>query len=173
MLLSFNDASLGMQAEKEARSTEKLEKEQRGEGQEKPITKKSKNDEFIEQINQNYSKRVDEVEHFSKHLFNLCADLNSECLHGYLDTVQHLVELQKTYSGRFPVWFASNQVLGWMEQNNKAWTQIVENTDSMYTQFLNNCKDAIRMYNQNCQDCIQFFERNYEFAFKNLPKLED
>lgn len=160
-----------MQSEQEARSTESLaEKEQQ---KEKPIAKKAKNDRFFDQVNQNYAKRSDEVEHFSKHLFNLCADLNSEFINGCLNIMQHFVEIQKKHSDRLPMWYATDQTLNWMEQNNKAWLQAVENTDTVCSDVLNNCKGIMRMYNGNYQNCVQFFERNYEFALKNTPNLED
>lgn len=166
----FSESTLEMQAEQEARLNEP-EKEQR---KEKLIAKKEgPNNGFFDQVNQNYAKRSDELEHFSKHLFNLCADLNSECIHSYLNTIQHFVEMQNKHSDRMPMWYPTDQILNWMEQNNKSWVQALENTDSIYTNVLNNCKNFIRVCSDTCQSSMQFFERNYEFALKNLPKSEN
>ncbi|MCH7966085.1 MAG: hypothetical protein IIB02_01495 [Thaumarchaeota archaeon] len=135
--------------------------------------KESENEKNINKVNVSYGKRVEEAEHFSKHIFNLCADLNAESLHDCLNIAQHYADMQKKYSNDFPTWYPTDNILSLMERNNHAWVQAVENTDSMYTNILNNCKSILRMCNENYLQSMKYFERNYEFMQKNTPKIKD
>ncbi|MCH9042035.1 MAG: hypothetical protein IIB80_07770 [Thaumarchaeota archaeon] len=135
--------------------------------------KESENEKFFNKVNTNYGERVDETEHFSKHIFNLCADLNAESLHDCLNIVQHYADMQKKYLDNFPTWYPTDNILNLMEKNNHVWIQTVENTDSMYTNVLNNCKSILRMCNENYLQSMKYFERNCEFMQKNTLKIKD
>ncbi len=135
--------------------------------------KESENEKFFNKVNDSYGKRVEETEHFSKHMFNLCADLNTEFLHDCLNIAQHYADMQKKYSDNFPTGYPTENLQSLMEKNNQMWVQTVENTDSMYTNVLNNCKNIFRMCNENYLQSMKYFERNYEFMQKNTFKIED
>ena len=135
--------------------------------------KESENEKFFNKVNDSYGKRTEETEHFSKHMFNLCADLNAEFLHDCLNIAQHYADMQKKHSDGFPTWYPTDNIQSLMEKNNQMWVQTVENTDSMYTNVLNNCKNILRMCNENYLQSMKYFERNYEFMQKNTLKIED
>lgn len=127
-----------------------------------------KNEKFFNEVNNNYGKRVGEIEHFSKHFFNLLTDLNAEFIHDCLNIAQHRVDMQKKYSSNFLTWYPSNLILNMMERNNQAWIQAVENTDSMYTNIFYNCKNLLRICNENYLQYMKYFGRNYENFCKEI-----
>lgn len=137
------------------------------------VKKEYENDKFFNKVDDSYGKRVEETEHFSKHMFNLCADINAEFLHECLNTAQHYAHMQKKYSGDFPTGYSIDDLQNLIEKNNQIWTQTVENIDSTYTNILNNCKNILRMYNENYIQSMKYFERNYEFMQKNTLKIKN
>ena len=125
---------------------------------------------FYEEVNQNYGKRVNEIEHASKHLANVYADLNSEILHVCLNVANSFLEAQKTFvKGRISQ-ISTDSTLNIVRQNTDRWTRMVENVDSVYTNYLNNCKNIMKMINDNSVESIKYLERNYDFLQNNLQK---
>ena len=58
-------------------------------------------------LKENYIRRVDEVDSFSKRFTTMCSEINTEFLYGWLNIAQHYVDLQKKYSSQYPVGFPS------------------------------------------------------------------
>jgi len=79
------------------------------------VEKESENEKFFNKVNDSYGKRVEETEHFSKHMFNLCADLNTEFLHDCLNIAQHYADMQKKHSDNFsrPLLFSEPENNNW------------------------------------------------------------
>ncbi len=46
-------------------------------------------------LKENYIRRIDEVDSFSKRFATMCSEINTEFLYGWLDIAQHGVDLQK------------------------------------------------------------------------------
>lgn len=125
---------------------------------------------IYEEVNQNYDKRVDDVEHASSHLANVYADLNSEILHGCLNVVHIGLEAQKKFTKDWVPQISTDNVLNMVKQNTDQWAKMVENTDSVYTNYLNNCKAIMKMMNDSSVQSINFLVRNYDFLQNNLQK---
>ena len=51
-------------------------------------------------LKENYIRRVDEVDSFSKRFTTMCSEINTEFLYGWLNIAQHYVDLQKNIQAR-------------------------------------------------------------------------
>lgn len=132
--------------------------------------KDDSNKKFFDELSDNYIKRTDEIDHFSKHSMNSYVDLNTEFLYGSLNTAQHYIDIQKKYSDQFPIWYLPAQMQGLVKQNTDFLVHIVENADSVYAVGLKFSKNYIKMVNNNFIRYLESFERLYELLPKSTTK---
>jgi len=129
------------------------------------------NKKLTETIKDNYSKRTDEVDHFSKRVMNACGELNTECLYGSLSTVQQFIDLQGKRSNDFPIWYPIDFMQNMLKQNTEAWIQAVHNFDSVYVDGLKNIKNNVRALNKNSSLFLQSLDRIYDlYKFPTVNK---
>ena len=117
-------------------------------------------------LKENYIRRVDEVDSFSKRFTTMCSEINTEFLYGWLNIAQHYVDLQKKYSGQYPVGFPSETAAKVIKQNTQAWVQAVDNIDSICIDGMKNIKNNLAGVNKGSIQCIQNMERFYNI-YKN------
>ncbi len=117
-------------------------------------------------LKENYIRRVDEVDSFSKRFTTMCSEINTEFLYGWLNIAQHYVDLQKKYSGQYSVGFPSEIAAKVIKQNTQAWVQAVDNIDSICIDGMKNIKNNLAGVNKGSIQCIQNMERFYNI-YKN------
>ncbi len=117
-------------------------------------------------LKENYIRRIDEVDSFSKRFATMCSEINTEFLYGWLDIAQHCVDLQKKYSGQYSVGFPSEIAAKVIKQNTQAWVQAVDNIDSICIDGMKNIKNNLAGVNKGSIQCIQNMERFYNI-YKN------
>ena len=129
-------------------------------------TKMSKNEtnadqkeQVLDSLKDNYVRRIEEVDAFSKRLSNACADVNTEFLYGSLNLIQHYLDFQKKHTNQFSGWYSTDLITNLVKQNTKAWVQAVENTDTLYIQGMKNMKNNLRALNKNSILYLQSTER--------------
>jgi len=116
-------------------------------------------EKILDSLKENYTKRIEEVDVFSKRVTQMCADVNSECLYGYLNLIQHYLDLQEKYSTRYFGWIVPDFMSDVIKQNTETWIQAVQNTDSVCVEGLKNVKNNLKAANKNATLCMQSFER--------------
>lgn len=116
-------------------------------------------EKFIDSLKENYVKRIEEVDAFSKRFTQMYAEVNTECLYGYLNLVQHYLDLQKKYSNRYSKWLIPDFMSDAVKQNTETWIQAVQNVDSVCIEGLRNVKNNFKAANKNTALCMQSFER--------------
>ncbi len=117
-------------------------------------------------LKENYIRRIDEVDSFSKRFATMCSEINTEFLYGWLDIAQHCVDLQKKYSSQYPEGFPSEITAKVIKQNTQAWVQAVDNIDSICIDGMKNIKNNLAGVNKSSIQCIQNMERLYNI-YKN------
>ncbi len=117
-------------------------------------------------LKENYIRRIDEVDSFSKRFATMCSEINTEFLYGWLNIAQHYVDLQKKYSGQYTVGFPSEIAAKVIKQNTQAWVQAVDNIDSICIDGMKNIKNNLAGVNKGSIQCIQNMERFYNI-YKN------
>ena len=117
-------------------------------------------------LKENYIRRIDEVDSFSKRFTTMCSEINTEFLYGWLNIAQHYVDLQKKYSGQYTVGFPSEFAAKVIKQNTQAWVQAVDNIDSICIDGMKNIKNNLAGVNKGSIQCIQNMERFYNI-YKN------
>jgi len=115
-------------------------------------------------LKENYIRRVDEVDSFSKRFTTMCSEINTEFLYGWLNIAQHYVDLQKKYSGQYSVGFPSEIAAKVIKQNTQAWVQAVDNIDSICIDGMKNIKNNLAGVNKGSIQCIQNMERFYNIC---------
>lgn len=120
----------------------------------------------IDTLKENYIRRVDEVDSFSKRFTTMCTEINTEFLYGWLNIAQHCLDLQKKYSGQYPWWYSSDLATKVVKQNTEAWIQTVQNIDSICIDSMKNMKNNMVGENKSVTQCIQNMERFYDI-YKN------
>ena len=58
-------------------------------------------EQLIHTLKEDYVKRIDELDAFSKRFSNMCVDCNTEFLYGYLDIAQNYLDSQKNTQNIF------------------------------------------------------------------------
>jgi hypothetical protein len=114
---------------------------------------------FIHTLKEDYSKRIDEIDAFSKRLMNMGVELNTEFLYGCLDVAQHYLDVQKKYSGQYPVLYSPDFMTRIIKKNTKAWIQAVQNIDTVCIDSMKNMKNNLRSLNRNAVLFVQNAER--------------
>lgn len=117
-------------------------------------------------LKENYIRRIDEMDSFSKRFTTMCSEINTEILYGWLNIAQHYVDLQKKYSGQYTVGFPSEIAAKVIKQNTQAWVQAVDNIDSICIDGMKNIKNNLAGVNKGSIQCIQNMERFYNI-YKN------
>lgn len=117
-------------------------------------------EKFLDSLKENYAKRIEESDAFSKRFTQMCAEVNTECLYGYLNLVQHYLDLQKKYSNRYSGWLIPDFMNDAVEQNTKTWIQAVQNIDSVCVEGLKNVKNNLKAANKSATLCLQSLERS-------------
>lgn len=115
-------------------------------------------------LKENYIRRVGEVDSFSKRFTTMCSEINTEFLYGWLNIAQHCVDLQKKYSGQYPVGLPSEITAKVIKQNTQAWVQAVDNLDSIYIDGMKNIKNNLAGVNKGSIQFIQNMERFYNIC---------
>ena len=114
---------------------------------------------FIHTLKEDYSKRIDEVDAFSKRLANMCVEVNTEFLYGCLDVAQHYLDAQKKCSGQYPMMYSPDFMTGVIKKNTEAWIQAVQNIDTVCIDSMKNMKNNLRSLNRNAVLFVQNAER--------------
>ena len=114
---------------------------------------------FIHTLKEDYSKRIDEVDAFSKRLTNMCVEVNTEFLYGCLDVAQHYLDAQKKCSGQYPMMYSPDFMTGVIKKNTEAWIQAVQNIDTVCIDSMKNMKNNLRSLNRNAVLFVQNAER--------------
>ena len=133
---------------------------------------KVENKKLTDAVKDNYSKRIEEVDHFSRRLMNACCDLNTECLYGSLNIAQHFIDMQGNKSREFPALYPTDLMLNLIKRNTQAWSQAVQNMDSIYIEGTKNIKNNVRAMNKNSILFIQTLERIYSL-YNKFPSVKE
>jgi len=143
-------------------------------------TKMSKNEtntdqkeQVLDSLKENYVRRIEEVDAFSKHLSNACTDVNTEFLYGFLNLIQHYLDFQKKHANQYSGWYPTDLITNLVKQNTKAWIQAVENTDSLYIQGMKNIKNNLRALNRNSILYFQSAERVCDLCENLQPQQKN
>jgi len=126
-------------------------------------------EEFLDSLKENYVRRTEEVDAFSKRLSNACADVNTEFLYGSLNFIQHCLDFQRKYSNQYSGLYSSDLISNMVRQNTKAWIQAVQNTDTLYIEGMKNIKNNLRALNKNSILFLQSAERGYDICENLQP----
>jgi hypothetical protein len=118
-------------------------------------TKTGQYNEYLHTLREDYSKRIDEVDAFYKRMSNMGVEVNTEFLYGCLDVAQHYLDLQQEYSNQYPWFFPSELLRNVIKQNTQAWTQTIQNMDSLGTDGMKNIKNNLRTLNKNTVQSIR------------------
>lgn len=121
---------------------------------------------LLHTLKEDYSKRIDEVDAFSKRLANMCVEVNTEFLYGCLDVVQHYLDAQKKHSNQYPWWYTPDFISNIIKQNTKAWIQSVQNVDTVCIDSMKNLKNNLRSLNKNTVLFIQNTEKIADSCMK-------
>jgi len=132
--------------------------------------KKVEKEKLTDIIKDDYSKRIEEMDHFSQRLMSAYGDLNTECLYGSLNIAQHFIDMQEKNSRVFPAWYSTDMMPNMVKQNTKAWIQAVQNIDSIYIEGLKNIKNNLRAINKNSILYVQMLER-FSSLYNKFPSM--
>lgn len=118
-------------------------------------TETGQNEEFLNTLREEYSKRIDEVDAFYKRATNMAVEVNTELLYGCLDTIQHYLDLQQKYSSQFPWLYSSDLITKVIRQNTVAWISAIQNIDTLCIDTMKNMKSNLKTLNKNTVQVIQ------------------
>lgn len=136
-------------------------------------TKQTEQGKTIDILKEEYTKRVDEADNFSKRIFGMYDQINTEFLYGSLNIIQHSLELQNNVSNQYGNLLAPQFMTGIVKQNTNAWINFLENSDTLYVESLKNLKNNMRAMNNNAILCIQSIERGQK-VFENIqPNIKN
>jgi uncharacterized protein YutE (UPF0331/DUF86 family) len=124
-------------------------------------------------LKEEYTKRIDEVDNFSKRIFNMYGQISTEFLYGYLNIIQHSLELQNNVPNPYANQIDLQFMTGIVKQNTDTWIRFLQNIDTAYIESLKNLKNNMRTMNSNSVSYIQSVERGY-VSFKNIqPNIKN
>ncbi len=134
----------------------------------------TKHENFIHTLKEDYSKRIDEIDAFSKRFTNMYVELNTEFLYGCLDVTQHYLDVQKKFSGQYPMLYSPDFMTGIIKKNTAAWIQAVQNIDAVCIDSMKNMKNNLRSFHRNAVIFVQNTERLADAGknFQLIPKSE-
>ena len=122
--------------------------------------------EYVNELKDNYAKRIEEVDHTSKRLVNASGDLNTEFLYGSLNIAHQFVDMQEKYLQNFPILLSKDLTLDSVKRNTEAWINTVQNIDSANVESLKNARNLLKAINRNFILYLQSLERIYDFYDK-------
>ncbi len=118
-----------------------------------------KNEKFSDLLKENYSKAVEEADMFSKRFTQTCADVNTEFLYGWLNIIQHYIDIQDKYAEENHVGLSPNIMNPIIKKNTEAWIQSIQNMDSVSIEGLKNIKNNMKAINKNSVLLLQSIDR--------------
>lgn len=121
--------------------------------------KTGQHEKLLQTLKEDYSKRIDEIDAFSKRLSNIGVEVNTEFLYGCLDVTQHYLDLQRMYSNQYPWLYSPVMMTNVIKQNTQAWIQAIEKIDIFCIDSMKNFKNNLRSLNKNTVLCIQNTEQ--------------
>lgn len=119
-------------------------------------------EKLLHTLKDDYVKRIDEIDAFSKRLSNMCVECNTEFLYGCLDIAQHYLDSQKKQAGHFPGWYFPDLITSIIKQNTQAWIKTVENVDTVCIESMKNMKNNLRALNRNVVLFLDNSQRIYD-----------
>ena len=129
--------------------------------------------ETVDFLKEEYAKRVDEADNFSKRVFGMYGQISTEFLYGSLNMIQHSLELQNKVSNQYENLLAPQFMTGIVKQNTNSWIHFMQNIDTLYIESLKNLKNNMRSINNNVILGIQSIERGYG-VFENIqPNIKN
>lgn len=138
--------------------------------QETNQTEQEKTTDFLKE---EYTKRVDEIDHITSRVFNMYGQVNTEFLYGYLNIIQQGLELQNKVSTQYGNLLVPQFVTGIVKQNTNTWIDFLQNIDTVCIESLKNLKNNMRSINNNAILCIQSVERGLS-GFENIqPNIKN
>lgn len=123
------------------------------------MSKTNPHEKLLHTLKEDYSKRIDEIDAFSKRLANISVEVNTEFLYGCLDVAQHYLDLQKRYSTQYPWPYFPDLITNAIKQNTQAWIQAVQNVDTVCIDSMKNMKNNLRTLNKNAVLFIENAEK--------------
>ncbi|TBR24225.1 MAG: hypothetical protein EPO63_04300 [Candidatus Nitrosotenuis sp.] len=141
------------------------------------------NESLIDFLKDNYVKRIDEVDAFSKRVSTAYSEVSTEFLYGWLNLTQHYLDLQKSHLNQMPTLVYPELIRKITTQNTEVWIQAVQNIDNVCIDCLKSMKNDLRAINKNSILFLQntrkmydiysnFYEQNlFEFDDKSKEKL--
>jgi len=121
-----------------------------------------KEQNFADNIKDNCTKKIENLDHFAKRAMQAHVDLNTELLYGSLNVAQHYIELQEKIWRDTPTLYPVDFMANMFEQNTETWVKGLENIDTVYIEYLKNFKNNIRSINKNSNLIIQSIDRFYD-----------
>jgi hypothetical protein len=125
-------------------------------------SEKIPHEQLLHTLKDDYTKRIDEIDAFSKRLSNICVECNTEFLYGFLDITQHYLDSQKKQARYFPGWYSPDLVTSIIKQNTQAWIKTVENVDAVCTESMKNMKNNLRALSRNVILSLDNSQRIYD-----------
>jgi hypothetical protein len=126
----------------------------------------TRSEEFLNFLNDNYGKRIEEVDVFSKRVTGMCAEINTEFLYGYLNLIQRFLDLQKKFYPQYYISSVPDFMKTIVRQNTDAWIQYIQNVDSTCVETMKNIKNNMKALNNNSALFIQSVERTLDIYNK-------
>jgi hypothetical protein len=131
-----------------------------------------RSEEFLNFLKDNYGKRIEEVDAFSKRVTGMCTETNTEFLYGSLNLMQHFLDLQKKFYAQYYISSVPDFMKTIVRQNTDAWIQYVQNVDSTCIETMKNIKNNMKALNNNSALFIQNVERVFDTYNKVQPNSE-
>lgn len=122
----------------------------------------AENESLADFLKDNYVKRIDEVDAFSKRMSTAYSEVSTEFLYGWLNLTQHYLDLQKTYMNQTPFPIYSELIRKIAAQNTEVWIQTVQNIDNLCIDCLKNTKNNLRGINKNLVLFLQNMRKMYD-----------
>jgi hypothetical protein len=120
------------------------------------------NESLIDFLIDNYVKRIDEVDAFSKRVSTAYSEVSTEFLYGWLNLTRHYLDLQKSYMNQMPTSVYPELIRKIATQNTEVWIQTVQNIDTVCIDCLKSMKNNLRAINKNSVLFLQNTEKMYD-----------
>lgn len=146
-----------------------------------PLSRKEdlaeENEKITSFLKENWIRRTNEVDSFSKRLLASYGEINNELIYGWLNLLQHYLDAQKDYSNQFQTVFLPEPMRKIVKQNTDLWIHTTQNIDSMCIDCLKNIKNSIRAVNNGFVLSLQNAQRLYAIYAQadkadDIPELE-
>ena len=108
------------------------------------------------------------MDNFSKRALNMYGQVNTEFLYGYLNIMQHSLELQHKISNQYGDLLVPQFMKDIIKHNTGTWIHLIQNIDTVYIESLKNLKNNLRAINDNSILYIQSLGEGYG-VLENMP----